>query len=134
MEISEFFAGRAPSKLIFDQVLSAANSLGSVEVRVTKSQIALARNKPFAWAWVPEMHLGRKAAPLVLTFSFTEPRSRPHWKEIYQAAPGRFTHHMELWSPEDVDEEVRVLLQEAWDTVASERRAPARPRSGNTVT
>ena len=36
------------------------------------------------------------------------------WKEIVEPAPGRFTHPMELRSPEDIDAEVRARLQEAW--------------------
>ena len=115
MEVDEFFAGHPRSKLIFDRVWAAATSLGPVVTRVTKSQVALVREKPFAWIWMPAMYLKGKCAPLVLAFSFRERRPWPRWKESYEAAPGRFTHHLELWSPEDVDEEVRGWLQEAWD-------------------
>ncbi|MGE5603468.1 MAG: DUF5655 domain-containing protein [Nitrososphaerales archaeon] len=132
MDLSEYFAGRDESKRIFDSVWAAASSLGSIALRVTKSQIAFVRSKPFAWVWIPEMYLRRKAAPLVLTFSFHERRAWPRWKEIYEAAPGRLTHHLELWSPEDVDDEVRAWLKEAWDGDASER--PALVRRAGRVT
>jgi hypothetical protein len=74
----------------------------------------------FALVWIPERHLRRKAVPLVLTFSFRERRPWPRWKEIYEVAPRRFTHHLELWSPADVDEEVRAWLTEAWERDAGE--------------
>jgi hypothetical protein len=38
----------------------------------------------------------------------------PRWKEIVEANPGRFTHHLELYSKDDVDEELRSWLQDAW--------------------
>lgn len=115
MDVGEFFAGYATSRQIFDVVLAAAADLGPFTLRVTKSQVALIRDKAFAWAWMPEVYLKRKAAPLVLTFSFRERRPWSRWKEITEASPGRFTHHLELWLPEDVDEVVRVWLKGAWD-------------------
>ncbi len=111
MEIDEFFAGRDGSKLIFDRVYEAASSLGPLAVRVTKSQVALVCEKPFAWVWIPGMYLRTKPAPLVLTLSFRERRPWSRWKEIYEAKPGRFAHHLELWKPEDVDEDVRGWLR-----------------------
>jgi hypothetical protein len=38
-----------------------------------------------------------------------------HWKKIVETYSGRFTHHLELYSPDDIDEQVRLWLQEAWD-------------------
>ena len=118
MDVEEFFANYPESKPIFDRVWTTAGSLGQIKAKVTKSQVALVRSRPFAWVWIPTMYLRRKAAPLVLTFSFGERRQWHRWKEIYQAAPHRCTHHLELWSPEEVDEEVREWLREAWDRSA----------------
>ena len=42
----------------------------------------------------------------------------PRWKEIVEPAPGRFTHHLELWTAGDMDNEVRDWLQEAWTEAA----------------
>jgi hypothetical protein len=133
MDVHEFFGEHAESKLIFDEVWRTASSLGPLELRVTKSQVALVRDKPFAWVWIPAMYLRRDSALLVLTFSFREPRPWSRWKEIYEAAPRRFTHHLELWSPEDVDEEVRAWLQEAWEKDATERRTPTRKGTGQNL-
>ncbi len=113
MDVDEFFAGRAGSRAIFDAVLAAASALGPVTLKVSKSQVALARGRPFAIIWIPEVYLRRPAAPLVLTLSFREPHPWPRWKEIYEAAPRRFTHHLELWSAAEVDAEVKALLHEA---------------------
>lgn len=121
MNLDEFFAPYPDSRPIFDRVLEAAQALGAVQLRVTRSQVALVRERPFAWAWIPEKYLRRKAAPLVLSFSFRESRPWPRWKEITEAAPHRFTHHLELWSAEDMDEAAQGWLREAWETSGASR-------------
>ncbi len=84
-----------------------------LELRVTKSQVAFIHQKAFAWAWVPGKYLKGKTAPLVLTFSFRERDPSPRWKEIVEPYPGRFTHHLEIFNPADIDGEVRAWLRTA---------------------
>ena len=54
------------------------------------------------------------AQPLVLTVALRHLDTSPRWKEVVEPAPGRFTHHLELRSPDQVDAEVRDRLAEAW--------------------
>jgi hypothetical protein len=115
MTLDEFFAGYEDSRSIFDALCSAIGDLGPVEMRVTKSQVAFYRRKAFAWAWTPDRYLHGKHAPLVLTLSFHYPDSSPRWKEIVEPTPGRFTHHLELYSPADIDDKVRDWLLAAWE-------------------
>lgn len=115
MTVDEFFSGREESRRIFDTLHSTIDLLGPAEVRVTKSQVAFRRNKTFAWAWAPDMYLHGGHAPLVLTLSFPRRDDSPCWKEIVEPAPGRFTHHLELYSDSDIDGEVRRWLREAWE-------------------
>ncbi|CAG0928330.1 hypothetical protein TFLX_00849 [Thermoflexales bacterium] len=118
MTLDEFFTGQENSRSIFEALRGAIESLGPVEIRVTKSQVAFCRKKAFARAWIPDRYLHGKHAPLVLTLSFhyRDPSSR--WKEIVEPRPGRFTHHLELYSTADIDGEVRDWLQAAWAEVA----------------
>ena len=67
---------------------------------------------------MPGQYLCEKTAPLVLTFSFHGRDESPRWKEVVQPAPDRYTHHLELFSTADVDDEVRGWLRDAW-TAAS---------------
>ena len=39
----------------------------------------------------------------------------PRWKQVVEPAPGRFTHHLELRSVDEVDDEVGGWLREAWE-------------------
>ncbi len=71
MTLDEFFSGRDESRRIFDTLRAAIDSLGPVEIRVTKSQVAFRRSRTFAWAWAPGRYLRGQHPPLVLTLSFT---------------------------------------------------------------
>ena len=114
MTLDEFFAGQEQSRQLFEALRQAVEAIGPVELRVTKSQIAFRRRKAFAWAWRPGQYLRGRSAPLVLTLGLCRRDGSPRWKEIVEPAPGRFTHHLELYSRDDVDDEVRLWLREAW--------------------
>lgn len=118
MTVDEFFEGQEQSRQLFEAVRSVVDSIGSTELRVTKSQIAFRRRKAFAWVWMPGKYLCGKIAPLVLTLSFLRRSSSPRWKEIVEPYAGRFTHHLELYSIKDIDDEVRDWLREAWVSAA----------------
>ena len=114
MTLDEFFSNQPLSRQLFEAVHAAIEQVGEAEMRVSKSQVAFRRKRTFAAVWMPEQYLHRKAAPLVITFSFPHRDPSPRWKEIVEPAPGRFTHHLELWAVEDVDEEVVGWLRQAW--------------------
>lgn len=115
MDLDDFFAGKDASRQIFETLHRTVDCLGTVEVRVTKSQVAFCQSRAFAWAWMPGSYLRGKHAPLVLTISLRRRDSSPRWKEIVEPRPGRFTHHLELFSSDEIDDEVRAWLQEAWN-------------------
>jgi hypothetical protein len=100
--------------LLYDRLLESINHLGEVEIRVTKSQVAFRRRINFGWVWIPAQYLHRQAAPLVLTLALRRWDSSPRWKQMVEPYPGRFTHHLELYSVGDVDDEVEKWLKEAW--------------------
>jgi hypothetical protein len=114
MTVNDFFAGQDLAREIYEAVISAVGTIGPSEIRVSKSQISFRRRKAFAFVWMPGQYLHREAAPLVLTLSFRTRDPSPRWKEIYEAAPGRFTHHLELYSVNEVDDQVCGWLREAW--------------------
>jgi hypothetical protein len=118
MTPDEFFEGRQESRSLFDTLWRVVGDIGAAELQVTKSQIAFRRRKAFAWAWIPGKYLRGKTAPLVLTLSLPSRDPSPRWKEIVEPTPGRFTHHLELTSPDDIDADVRAWLRRAWDAAA----------------
>jgi hypothetical protein len=103
---------------------AAIEALGLVEMRVTKSQMAFRRSRAFAWAWVPGRYLGGRHAPLVLRLSFDRRRISRRWKQIDEPAPGRFTHHLELRTASEIDDEVCRWHQATWEAAAQLQRRP----------
>ena len=118
MPLDKFFAGQSLSRKLFDDVHREVEALGETSMRVTKSQIAFKRRRGFAWVWMPEKYLKRKAAPLVLSLSLPRRDPSPRWKEIVESYPGRFMHHLELYDPSEIDEQVKGWLREAWEAGA----------------
>jgi len=112
--VNEFFIGFPESRNLFDTLMGKISDIGSFDLKVTKSQIALYRSRPFAWVWIPEKHLKRKAAPLVLSIVFPERDPSPRWKEIVEPSKGKFMHHLEIFSPQEIDEQVMLWLGRAW--------------------
>jgi hypothetical protein len=115
MTVEEYFGEQRESQELFAAVAEAIAEIGPATVHASKSQIAFRRQRNFAWVWMPGKYLRRKTAPLVLTLSFAMRSESPRWKEIVEPQPGRFTHHLELYDVEDVDDEVRGWLRQAWE-------------------
>jgi Domain of unknown function (DUF5655) len=118
MTVDEFFAADLESRQLFETLREMVVAIGPTQLRVTKSQIAFQRRKAFAWVWQPGQYLRGKHAPLVLTLAFRYRDVSPRWKEIVEPRPGYFTHHLELWSASEIDDEVRSWLQKAWEAAA----------------
>jgi hypothetical protein len=118
MTVESFFAGQEEARLLFEAVRQSVEAAGPAELRVSKSQIAFRRRRLFAIVWMPSLALRRKAAPLVLTLALRSRSSSPRWKEIVEPAPGRFTHHLELYIVTVIDDEVRGWILEAWQAAS----------------
>lgn len=116
MTLDEFFHGQPVSRQLFDLLWEKMNAIEVTELRISKSQIAFYRHKPFAWIWIPGRYVHGKTAPLVLTFSFPVRDPSPRWKEIVEPSPGQFTHHLELHLSQDIDAQVCTWLRLAWMT------------------
>ncbi len=119
--VNVFFADFPESRSLFDMLMKQVWEPGSFDLRVTKSQIAFHRDHPFAWIWIPEKHLKRKAAPLVLSIVFPERDTSPRWKEIVEPSKGKFMHHLEIHSTRDIDEQVVIWFRRAWTTAGNSR-------------
>lgn len=114
MDEAEFFEGRPDARAIHRRVARAVAQLGPSETRISKSQIGFYRTHSFAATWTPGRHLRGDVSPLVLSVYLRRRDASPRWKQVVEAAPGRFTHHIELRTADDVDDAVRRVLAEAW--------------------
>lgn len=114
MDEAEFFKGRSEAQAIFRAVKATVDEVGESEVRVSKSQIGFRRAHPFAAVWKPDQYLAGQRPPLVLSIYLRHRDPSDRWKEVVQPRPGRFTHHLELRAADEVDDQVRVWLSQAW--------------------
>jgi hypothetical protein len=112
--LDEFFCAYPASRPIFDALQEMLAATGPCEMRITKSQVSFRRRKAFAWAWIPARYLHGETAPLVLSLSLPGRDPSPRWKEVVEPYPGRLMHHLELFTLEALDEEVRTWLTTAW--------------------
>ena len=113
MTLDEFFLGHEESRRIFESVSRAVAAIGPADVRVTKSQVAFRRRTGFAFVWRPGRYLRKGDVPLVLTIGLRRRDGSPRWKQVVEPARGRFMHHLELRSEQDIDDEVAKWLAEA---------------------
>lgn len=114
LTVDKFFTGYELSRLIYLKLTQAIDAIGSTNIRITKSQVAFRHRTAFAWAWIPAKYLGGKTAPLVLSIALPTHDPSSRWKEVVEPHSGRFIHHLELYSVEDIDKQVLAWLTEAW--------------------
>ena len=91
-----------------------------VTVRVSRSQVAFARRRGFAYLWAPGRYLRRPAAPVVLSIALDHRLSSERFKEVVH--PGPWMHHLEISSVDDVDDEVAGWLRLAADQAGRDGR------------
>jgi hypothetical protein len=109
VELDEHFTRSEPDvRATFDALLALARELGPVTVNATKSRISLQARMRFAAIERPRRrHLN---AHLVLT----RPIDSPRFTRVEFLAPYYYLHKLRLEAPEDVDDELRQWLAEAY--------------------
>ena len=115
LAVETFFEGNPDSRHIHGAVERVIRRLGDVGEKASKSQVAFARDRGFAWTWMPGQYLSGERPPLVLSIRLQRRDPSPRWKEVVEPRPGQFMHHLELYSEKDVDDEVATWLREAWE-------------------
>ena len=93
----------------------AVAALGPIEEEESRSQVAFRLlGRSIARVWAPGQYLGDQEAPLVLTLLFPERDNSPRWNAVVEPKPGVFTHHLELHTASDIDDQVRRWIERAW--------------------
>jgi hypothetical protein len=114
MDEEEFFKGRPEGRAIHRAIKEAVKEIGPSEIRVSKSQIGFYRRHPFAATWTPGRYLKGDVPLLALSVFLRRRDGSPRRKKVVEPRPGRYTHHLELRSAKELDDEVRFRLSEAW--------------------
>lgn len=90
------------------------------KIRVQKTQISFdfpvnGKDRLFCMFWLPRRAADRQKY-LGMSFGLTEPLESPRLMAVVEAQPNRFTHHLMLQSPDELDEELLGWLKRgrAW--------------------
>lgn len=93
-------------------------SIGQVEVRTTRSQVAFRRRRGFAYLWLPVAWARRSGVLVVLSIALTRQDDSLRWKHVAHPARSIWMHHLEVRAVEDIDQEVRAWLGESYAKAA----------------
>ena len=108
-----FFGTRAASLPLYKALESVLETeFPACSVKVQKSQISFYGRHLFAMVSLPRR---KKDEGLLLTFGLGRPLDSPRVACQSEPYPGRFTLHIPLTAPEQLDAELLGWLREAWE-------------------
>ena len=82
-------------------------------MRVSKTQISWGSPYLFAMLSLPRRAADRRSGALLATLGLNRRLDSPRVLQAVEPYPGRWTHHLLLTRPEEVDGELRAWLAEA---------------------
>lgn len=108
-----FFAARPASLPLYKALESVLEAeFPAAGVKVQKSQISFYGRHLFAMASLPRR---KKDEGLLLTLGLGRPLDSPRVAYQSEPYPGRFTLHIPLTAPEQLDAELLGWMREAWE-------------------
>ena len=114
--VEGFFEGRPEALMYFEALREEIEALGPVKLEVMKTQVSFAAERKFAWVWLPQMWTRKRPeTSITLTFCLDREVRHPKIVEAVEPSPGKWTHHILINRIEDLDDEVRDWLREAYD-------------------
>ena len=110
-DIAEYTAGKRPEAVaLMHRFRDLVLALGDVEERAHKSEVAWARKRVFAAAFIlsnrPEV-----AINLLRTVS------HPNLRQAFPTTSRVITYRIYFTQPQEIDEEIAAWVKEAWETV-----------------
>jgi hypothetical protein len=108
------FAHRPVALELYERVKSMIERIGPVETRTTKSQVSFRRRGGFAYLWLPPAWTRPQPAELVLSIALDHLDASKRFKQVSHPAKAVWMHHLELRTPEELDQEIAGWLREAF--------------------
>ena len=111
-----FFAGRPEALALYEilegQILSR---IANVKIKIAKTQITFANPKGFAFVSFLPVRRAKRRPPvyLTVTFGLGYRKESSRIDAATEPYPNRWTHHVMISKPEDVDEELLSWIAEA---------------------
>ena len=120
-----FFFNEHPQAVPLYEAFEARllSELEGVAIQPQKSQITLKNRRVFgAVSFLPARKAKDRPDPyLTITLGLNRRETSPRIDQASEPYPGRWTHHIVIGSPAEVDGELMVWVKEAYDFAASKR-------------
>ena len=123
-DILFFFQAHPDALPIYEALESAILAqVEGVSIKVQKTQISFYNPRMFACAsFLPARKKKDRPDPwLTVTFGLDRPVRSPRIDIVTQAQPNRWTHHVLLAGPEEIDGELMEWIQKAAEFSAAKR-------------
>ena len=123
-DILFFFAEHMEALPIYERLESAIlTRIPDVNIKVAKTQITFAGRRGFAFASFNPCRKAKERPAVWMTVSFGlgYRKESPRIDVATQAYPGRWTHHVMVGTPGEIDEELLGWIQEAAEFSAATR-------------
>jgi hypothetical protein len=114
LDPERLFAAEPGASAAYRLVKEMLESVGPVEVRTTRSQVAFRRRRGFAYLWLPVTWARGSGVLVVLSIALTRQVESRRWKQVVHPSPRVWMHHLEVRAIGDLDEGVRAWLGEAY--------------------
>ncbi len=110
-----FFFHERPGALPLYERLEAQllAEIPDAQIKVQKTQITFRVRRGFAAVSFLPVRKGRPADYITVTFGLDHPAASPRIDGLVEPYPGRWTHHVLIASPEEIDSELMAWLREA---------------------
>ena len=112
----KFFHSR-PLELSLYQAFAAAvrERIPQAITRFRRSQITFAERRGFAAVWMPLFKVGgRGEYYIVVSFAADRRIDHPRIVSVAEPYPHRWTHHVLVTCPEDIDGKLMDWVEQAW--------------------
>jgi len=128
----KYFAGMPGAASLYTSVKNRIlGRFPEAGVKVGKSQISFVSGRSFAYIWLPVRRVkNRPEVYIILTFGLGYRVQSPRITESVEPYPNRWTHHLVISSPADIDNEVLEWLQQAYafrKGISGRRKHPPGP-------
>ena len=119
-----FFREHMDALPIYERLENAIlTRIPDVKIKVAKTQITFAKRYGFAFVSFNPCRRAqdRPAVWMTVTFGLGYPKESPRIDAATQPYPGRWTHHVMVGTPDEINEELLGWIQEAADFSAAKK-------------
>ena len=124
-DILSFFGEHMDALPIYERLENAIlTQIPDVKIKVAKTQITFAKRYGFAFVSFNPCRSAknRPAVWVTVTFGLGYRKESPRIDVATQPYPGRWTHHVMVGTPDEIDEELLGWIKEAADFSAAPKR------------